>query len=92
MNKNSVKTPNLTFIGDNPSEHRRRLKERVIMAKRNLPKNWREILVKKYPVYDKLGMANLVNNVFFLKSTDISLTNIIEEISKEHKNKNHENR
>ena len=91
MEQNSVKTPDFAEMGIKPAEIRRRLRERVIMAKRFLPKNWREILVKKYPVYDRLEFANTLNNVYRLKSTDVSITNIFEEIAKEHK-KNERNR
>lgn len=59
------------------------LKERVLKIKSTLPKNWRKLLVAKYPKYDSLAMATLVNNVYNLRATDVNITSALEEIAQE---------
>lgn len=78
-NNDSAKINPLT-----PDEFRATLRARVSNAKELLPKNWRKRLVTKYPMYDKLEFASLLDNIYFLRSTDVSLTNILEEIAREY--------
>ena len=67
-----------------PLEQKRELKKRVAGIKTKLPKDWRKRLVKKYPMYDHLEFAELLNRVHALRVADVSVTNILEEISKEY--------
>lgn len=59
------------------------LKEKVRNVKSRLPKNWRKILVDRYPEYDSLRMGTLLNNVFNLRATDVKITSVLEEIASE---------
>lgn len=63
-----------------PLEKKELLRNRVAAIKDKLPKNYRGIIIRKYPEYDTQQGAFLINNVVRLKSTDEELTSILEEI------------
>jgi hypothetical protein len=56
-------------------------KARVKAIKEKLPKNFREIIYEKFPKYNTAKGAMLINNVVALRSPDITLTEILEQIA-----------
>jgi len=61
------------------------LKNRIRICKKLLPKNWRQLIVILAPEYDSLKGARLMDNVFKLRSSDLRLTELIEQIVADHK-------
>ena len=57
------------------------LKNRVKEYKKNLPNNWRQQIIYHAPEYDSLKGARLMDNVFKLRSSDLRLTELIEQIA-----------
>ena len=58
------------------------LKNRIKACKNFLPNNWRQQIINIAPEYDSLKGARLMDNVFKLRSSDLRLTELIEEIVK----------
>lgn len=58
------------------------LKNRIKACKNFLPNNWRQQIISLAPEYDSLKGARLMDNVFKLRSSDLRLTELIEEIVK----------
>lgn len=58
------------------------LKNRIKACKNFLPNNWRQQIINLAPEYDSLKGARLMDNVFKLRSSDLRLTELIEEIVK----------
>ncbi|MCU0467662.1 MAG: hypothetical protein MUF58_03600 [Arcicella sp.] len=56
------------------------LKNRIKACKPFLPNNWRQKIIKIAPEYDSLKGARLMDNVFKLRSSDLRLTELIEQI------------
>jgi hypothetical protein len=48
-----------------------------------MPKNYRMLLIEKYPEYNTVSGGELVRNVLRLRSADVLLTERLEEIVKE---------
>jgi hypothetical protein len=63
------------------------LKNRVEECKPFLPNNWRQKIIAIAPEYDSLKGARLMDNVYKLRSSDLKLTELVEVISAENKNK-----
>ena len=61
------------------------LKNRVEECKIFLPNNWRQKIIVVAPEYDSLKGARLMDNVYKLRSSDLKLTELIEQISSENK-------
>jgi hypothetical protein len=59
------------------------LKNRIKVCKKVLPNNWRQQIILLAPEYDSLKGARLMDNVFKLRSSDLRLTELIEQISKD---------
>lgn len=59
------------------------LKNRIKVCKTNLPNNWRQQIIVIAPEYDSLKGARLMDNVFKLRSSDLRLTELIEQIADE---------
>jgi hypothetical protein len=57
------------------------LKSRIKVCKKNLPNNWRQQIIVLAPEYDSLKGARLMDNVFKLRSSDLRLTELIEQIA-----------
>ena len=57
------------------------LKNRIKVCKRVLPNNWRQQIIVIAPEYDSLKGARLMDNVFKLRSSDLKLTELIEQIA-----------
>jgi hypothetical protein len=64
-----------------PKQERLLLYGRVATAKNSLPKDWRKILVEKYPEYDSLEMAEFLTRVHSIRTADLAITIILEEIA-----------
>jgi len=64
-----------------PKEKKSALRSRIEAIKNKLPKNYRSIIISKYPQYDSYSGTSLINNVMNLKSTDEALTEILEKIA-----------
>jgi hypothetical protein len=60
------------------------LKQRVVCCKKILPSNWRQRIIKLAPEYDSLRGARLMDNVFKLRSSDLTLTELMESIAESH--------
>lgn len=58
-------------------------KERVKAVRNLLPKNAREIIYKKYPQYNNAEGVKLIDNVLHGASSDVFLTQVLEEIAAE---------
>jgi hypothetical protein len=58
------------------------LKNRIKACKNLLPNNWRQQIINIAPEYDSLKGARLMDNVFKLRSSDLRLTELIEQIIK----------
>lgn len=58
------------------------LKNRIKACKNLLPNNWRQQIVHIAPEYDSLKGARLMDNVFKLRSSDLRLTDLMEQIVK----------
>ena len=58
------------------------LKNRIKACKNFLPNNWRQQIINIAPEYDSLKGARLMDNVFKLRSSDLRLTELIEEMIK----------
>jgi hypothetical protein len=58
------------------------LKNRIKACKNLLPNNWRQQIINIAPEYDSLKGARLMDNVFKLRSSDLRLTELIEQIVK----------
>ena len=56
------------------------LKNRIKACKNLLPNNWRQQIIQIAPEYDSLKGARLMDNVFKLRSSDLRLTELIEDI------------
>ena len=56
------------------------LKNRIKACKNFLPNNWRQQIINIAPEYDSLKGARLMDNVFKLRSSDLRLTELIEQI------------
>jgi hypothetical protein len=61
------------------------LKNRVEECKILLPNNWRQKIIAFAPEYDSLKGARLMDNVYKLRSSDLKLTELMEQISSENK-------
>jgi hypothetical protein len=57
------------------------LKNRIRVCKKRLPNNWRQLIIILAPEYDSLKGARLMDNVFKLRSSDLRLTELIEQIA-----------
>jgi hypothetical protein len=57
------------------------LKNRIKVCKKVLPNNWRQQIIILAPEYDSLKGARLMDNVFKLRSSDLRLTELIEQIA-----------
>lgn len=57
------------------------LKSRIKDCKKVLPNNWRQQIIILAPEYDSLKGARLMDNVFKLRSSDLRLTELIEQIA-----------
>jgi hypothetical protein len=57
------------------------LKNRIKNCKKVLPNNWRQQIIILAPEYDSLKGARLMDNVFKLRSSDLRLTELIEQIA-----------
>jgi hypothetical protein len=57
------------------------LKNRIKVCKKVLPNNWRQQIIVLAPEYDSLKGARLMDNVFKLRSSDLRLTELIEQIA-----------
>ena len=57
------------------------LKNRVKSCKIFLPNNWRQQIIIIAPEYDSLKGARLMDNVFKLRSSDLRLTELMEQIA-----------
>lgn len=57
------------------------LKNRIRVCKKILPNNWRQLIIILAPEYDSLKGARLMDNVFKLRSSDLRLTELIEQIA-----------
>lgn len=57
------------------------LKQRVSSCKKILPTNWRQRIIKLAPEYDSLRGARLMDNVFKLRSSDLTLTELMEFVA-----------
>ena len=57
------------------------LKNRIKVCKTVLPNNWRQQIIVLAPEYDSLKGARLMDNVFKLRSSDLRLTELIEQIA-----------
>jgi hypothetical protein len=57
------------------------LKNRINACKEFLPNNWRQQIILIAPEYDSLKGARLMDNVFKLRSSDLRLTELIEQIN-----------
>ena len=57
------------------------LKNRIKLCKNILPNNWRQQIIVIAPGYDSLKGARLMDNVFKLRSSDLKLTELIEQIA-----------
>lgn len=60
------------------------LKNRVRACKMVLPNNWRHQIIILAPEYDSLKGARLMDNVFKLRSSDLKLTELMEQIVVNH--------
>lgn len=58
------------------------LKSRIKACKNLLPNNWRQQIISIAPEYDSLKGARLMDNVFKLRSSDLRLTELVEQIVK----------
>jgi hypothetical protein len=56
------------------------LKSRINACKEFLPNNWRQQIILIAPEFDSLRGARLMDNVFKLRSSDLRLTELIEQI------------
>lgn len=61
------------------------LKNRIKLCKMILPNNWRQQIIVLAPEYDSLKGARLMDNVFKLRSSDLKLTELIEQIASDSK-------
>ena len=57
------------------------LKNRIKLCKEVLPNNWRQQIIALAAEYDSLKGARLMDNVFKLRSSDLKLTELIEQIA-----------
>lgn len=57
------------------------LKNRIKVCKKVLPSNWRQLIIILAPEYDSLKGVRLMDNVFKLRSSDLRLTELIEQIA-----------
>lgn len=58
-----------------------KLKERVKVVRTKLPKGYRDLFFAAYPQYDSYRGAQLVNNVLVGQATDITVTELLEELA-----------
>ena len=65
-------------------------KARVKAVKRSLPKNVRDIIYERFPQYSKPDGVSLINNVLTGSSSDVALTEILEQISLRYKQEKQE--
>ncbi|MDZ7898106.1 MAG: hypothetical protein U5N85_08770 [Arcicella sp.] len=68
------------------------LKNRIKACKNFLPSNWRQQIINVAPEYDSLKGARLMDNVFKLRSSDLRLTELIEQIVKSQSLDGHEDK
>lgn len=66
-------------------------RERIANIKNDLPKDWRERVIRELPEYDSLKGAARMNNVFMLLASDSVLTPIMEKIAAQNKNTRKQN-
>ncbi len=84
MKKVNITKTDFLYTRDN-------LRNRIKQIKYHLPKNYSKMLRQKYPEYQTSEGINLVKNVVGLRSTDVKITEILEEIVTEFlENKNTE--
>lgn len=57
-------------------------KRRVAAIKSQLPKGVKAIITKEHSEYDTIAGGRLIDNVIAGKSSDLKLTEILEEIAK----------
>jgi len=62
-------------------------KVRVQKIRARLPKNIRSIVCEKHPEYNCLKGIALLNNVLTMKSSDVYLTEILEDIAQDYESK-----
>jgi hypothetical protein len=65
-----------------PNDH---YKQRVKEAKKFLPANVRDMVYEKFPQYATVEGIQLLNNVLSGSSSDVLLTEILEQISQQYK-------
>ena len=56
------------------------LKNRVAIAKKNLPKNWRKMVFEKMPELNTHSGSTLLTNVLAGRSSDYRITEVLESI------------
>ncbi len=64
-----------------PREKKQALRDRIEAIRPKLPKNYRGIIIAKYPQYDTYQGSFLISNVISGRSTDEELTEILEKIA-----------
>ncbi len=60
------------------------LKERLKRILRTLPENWKTILFEKHPEYNNYKGVTLIANIIYFRSSDATLTQILEDIANEY--------
>ncbi len=73
-----VESVKASFKKVNPRDE---YKKRVKAIRNNLPKNYKQILMHHYPVYDNHKGSIYVQNVVACRATDVLVTNILERIA-----------
>jgi hypothetical protein len=63
-----------------------KLKERVKVVRTKLPKGYRDIFFETYPQYNSYRGAQLVNNVLVGQATDITVTELLEDLAEKLQN------
>jgi hypothetical protein len=61
---------------------------RIMAVKPLLPKGYKTTLFENYPEYNTAKGSALVNNVLRLNSTDMRITEILEQLAADHKKAN----
>lgn len=59
-------------------------RQRVKEIRDSLPKTWRKVFISKYPEYNNHEGLTLIKNVHLLRTTDLRVTEILEEIAQEY--------
>lgn len=61
------------------------VKQRMMKLKDKLPHNYRKLMVEKHPEYSTYQGRNLITNVVHLKSSDLRVVELLEEIIEDYK-------